>query len=365
MKMGELLKGENFNDSEDFIRYVDDILRDASTSIKAIFTLSNFKTPEEFLEDLKKSGFRVVSAHGIVFRLLKHSEKYGNVEYLALYTEDGNPIFFTLATKTKEIPPTLLDYLKRAKNISNLWISLTRMDELIENLKEEYKDDITATYFTGTYSPLFKRKAERRPNLTRFVEYRGDDALQSYEEFKYEYGILPRVFEFNILGYGTFRLDYQGIVVAKPRSSFSFVCQTMDEIISEVDISKEKITKAHVFDKPMKVGRKEFKTSLKFPWSVKLSEIIEVVKFEEFIKVLESEWEFLPIDVDIKRNDENSEFLDFSYFRVIDMMKPNEFSVICRNEDLKVYPSKTLDFGSSLRFFQSVKSFLDVNASLT
>ncbi|WP_148183438.1 hypothetical protein [Archaeoglobus fulgidus] len=357
---------ERFELSAEFIDYLDRVIKskEMPTSLKAIFTISNFKSADEFLYDLKKSGFKLISDYGCVFYLTKKSE-YGDVRYLALFTENHNPIFFTLATKTKEIPPTLLEYLNKSPYISNLWISLTKMDELVESLKKEYSDQIMGTYFTGTYSPFFKRKALIRPNIERFVEYRGDDAIQIYEEYKKYYGILPRVFEFNLIGYGTYRLDYRGILVIKARSSFNFIYQLMDSIVSEVEKSKQKITRARVLDKFMKTKRKEFKINIKIPWSIKLTEQLECVKFDDFVKVLEPEWQFLPLDIDISENAENSEFLDFSYFRVIDLIKPSEFSVVYNNKNLKIYPSDKLDLGSSLRFFQSVRSSLDPSAYLT
>ncbi len=357
--------GKKFESLEEFADYLEKLIRSKEIySLKVIYTISNFRSVNEFLSDLKKFGFRIISEHGYVFYLTKKSE-YGDVGYLALFTENCNPIFFTLATKTKEIPPTLLEYLNESSNISNLWISLARMDVLIESLKNEYPNQIIGTYFTGVYSPFFRRKALIRPNIERFIEYRGDDAIQTYEEYRNHYGILPRVFEFSLSGFGTYRLDYRGIVVLKAGSSFKFIHQIMDEIVSEIERSKEKIIKARVLDKHMKTQRKEFKINIRIPWSIELTEQLECVKFDDFVKILEPEWQFLPLDIDIRENTENSEFLDFSYFRVIDLMKPSEFSVIYNNKNLKIYPSDKLDLGSSLRFFQSVKSSLDPNACLT
>ena len=369
MKLNSLRLPVNtrFESSGEFIEYLDKFIRTKKlrSSLKVIFTVSNFKTTDEFLLDLKRAGFKILSDYGCVFYLSKNSKIYGDIKYLALFTEKSNPIFFTLATKTKEIPPTLLEYLNKSRDISNLWISLTKMDEIVKYLEDEYSNNIIGTYFTGMYNSFFKRKSLIRPNIDRFIEYRGDDAIQAYNELKKQYGILPRVFEFSLLGIGTYRLDYRGILVIKTGSSFNFIYDIMKEIIKEVEKSKQIINKARIFDKPMKLKDREFKINVKIPWSAKLTKPVETVKFEDFVKLLESEWKFLPVDIDMRKNVENAELLDFSYFRIIDLMKPSEFSVIYRNENLRVYPSKSVDLGSSLRFFQSIKTSLDPEAILT
>ena len=97
--------GDRFESLEEFISYLEKLIKskEISTPLKVIYTISNFKSTNEFLSDLTKSGFKLISEHGCVFYLTKKSE-YGDVRYLALFTEKHSPIFFTLATKTKEIP---------------------------------------------------------------------------------------------------------------------------------------------------------------------------------------------------------------------------------------------------------------------
>ncbi len=123
-----------FDDIQDFISFLeyDKSGYQLPSNLQIVATISTFKTIDDFIDNLIKYGFGIEKRYG---KLLSISKSINNnkIFYYAFFDDRNNvPLFLTRARKTDDIPETLLDYIKRARDISNLWIT-----QNYERMKED------------------------------------------------------------------------------------------------------------------------------------------------------------------------------------------------------------------------------------
>ena len=127
-----------FEDIQEFISFLEYDKKGSRlpSNLQIVATISTFETINEFIDNLVKFGFIIEKSYG---KLLLISKSINNrkIYYYAFFDDRNNvPLFLTSARKTDDIPETLLDYIKRARDISNLWITPRIMRELKDRLIE-------------------------------------------------------------------------------------------------------------------------------------------------------------------------------------------------------------------------------------
>lgn len=180
----------------------------------------------EFEDILEAFGDRFeVSPQGEFYELKTSYDKYGieiNVFlYLYQYSEVGQPILFTL-NSSEDISRTAEPIITTTEGIYYLWMP----PGIVESLKEKILDieGSRLTYFYGEkFSSKRRFDEERRPEYKRKDEYKGDDAADTLEERKMEYGIFPTRLRFQVPTKAQFQFSNLGeFVLMRGKTDFFF-----------------------------------------------------------------------------------------------------------------------------------------------
>ncbi|MDB2276650.1 hypothetical protein PM022_19430, partial [Halorubrum ezzemoulense] len=200
----------NFGSLEDVFELLGSTdLDELDGRLKIIGAISDFDETNELVQSLEPH-FQVGGEYGKLINLSAQvSEDEERVPYY-VYIDDTFPIFFTTGTLTKEIPPTLQEYLLSHPKIARMWIAKRQMERLRQSLVSQYSH-LIIPFFTGQRTKNVNIPANRRPNTERTIVYYGDDGIETYREMKHEYGILPSNIEFESPGNFDFRIKEQGI----------------------------------------------------------------------------------------------------------------------------------------------------------
>lgn len=347
------LKNEYFNDIGDFIGYLEGLQNDYQipSNLQIVATLSNFNSLTEFIDSLVKRDFVIENDFG---KLLYISKKLRDekIYYYTFFDDRNNvPLFLTVARKTDDIPETLLDYVKKSKDLSNLWIAPKAMNEIKDELVDKYPD-LLITYFSAKRSPFTDIPAEFRPDVERGIQYRGDDGKSTLDEMQYYYGVLPKILEIKLPNGVAFRIDNKGIITLK-HGDFSEIFGIIENLIKKLITIKNKIKGSSYSIR--KVGiNKQFKNYIQTPWSITLPSKMEYDDVSYFCKAIQSEdWEFTLID-DILMNGSM-----FFSARFIDNNNSSVFDITTTGSKIDVYPVDKADIGTSMKFYQFIIENID------
>ncbi|WP_127341327.1 hypothetical protein [Halorubrum sp. 48-1-W] len=199
-----------------------------------------------------------------------------------------------------------------------------------------------------------RSQQERRPEFKRREEYSGDDAAQTLEEAKMDYGITPTKLEFEIPTKASFTLGNEGgIVMNKGDAEFFFNDIVIDMAVSRVAEMNEQIQSSKL-DVIEKEGVEVFeKQSLE----IKLNNGLDYEDADDLITSLKEE-DFYPYNTSA----EKGSLLLTS--RVIDEENGGMFSLTTDGRQMSVLPKHGSSFDSVMRFYRFVVENFDSNAHL-
>ncbi len=328
--------------------------------IQLVATVSTYDSHSHFEESLKKGGF-------------KFCEKYGNLYWYETKTKDQNTheiktipyyffldeekniqLFLTRAKKTEEMPQTLLSYINKTRDISNLWIAPSIMHDLKNKLDNKFTDEFQLSYFTANRNSNSQIPAERRPAFERTIQYYGADAKSTLNEMEYLYGVYPKIMEIRI-GHSTkFRIDDKGIITLR-EGDVRPVFDTLDLVIQKVkNVSTEVLNSSYRKEKIGKVER-----WVQHPWVINIPNGIKANLASSLVTEMKNEeWNFIPLIPYI-----NNEQPYFSS-RIIDGLKSASFDVELTKNCASVYPVDKMDIGTALRFYQFICYNQDFEATV-
>lgn len=350
------IENKKFECIDEFIGFLEDERNgyEIPNGLQIVATISTLKTIDDFKEDLNKFGFLIENQFGKLLLLSKmaHNEK---IFFYSFFDDRNNvPLFLTIARKTDDIPVTLLDYVKKSKDVSNLWITPKVMKELKDRLTDEY-EDLMITYFSAKRTPTTDIPAEYRPDVYRGIQYRGDDGKQALKEMEFYYGVLPKILEIRLPNGVAFRIDNKGIITLI-NGNFSNIFKIIEDVIGKLIKLRDAIGESSYTIH--KVGiNKQFSNVIQTPWSVKLPLGISAKEIPFFCKFLSSEeWDFTLLDnIFIKEN-------MFFSARIIDNNNSSIFDVVTTGNLIDVYPVEQVNIGSYLRFYEFIVETVDPQA---
>lgn len=322
--------------------------------LSVIGSVSDFETKEEFIESLSPH-FTVEMRSGDLFLL--NSRKLDVPYYV--YVSDEFPIFLTTGRKTRDFPKTIDAYLKSERNIGRMWISKTDMEDLRQRVIRTYPD-VIIPYFTASRSKHSEIQAQRRPRRKRTIQYYGNDGRESFEEMKYEYGVLPTNIKFQLANEFKLRVTTRGVFTIKDGG--------LEEVFDVIEDSIERLKeiKEAIDDSGYSVRTNKFNERrtipLSRPWAIHLSEPLDgddARQFEDEEAL--SEWEFDLGDIDYAFTSERSHFkAEFVDERTLG-------KTILRSKDgtIRVYPREETGIDQSLRVFEFLNDQIDPNSYAT
>lgn len=334
-------------------------LEELSGDLSIIGSLSNFRTPEEFRESIS-SHFNVELSAENIFLL---NARYADVPYFVFLSDEGEeglfPIFFTSGRKTKDIPKTIDEYFKQELDIGRLWISKTEMEDLRQRISDSY-DNILMPYFTATRSKHSETPARFRPRYDRTIQYYGDDGLATFEQMKYDYGVLPTNLKFQKANKFKFRVTTRGTFTIK-NGGLDEVLSVIGDSINRLRDVKRAIDTSDFTTQPNKYARGRNLPQSR-PWAVKLSNELDGDDIRRFRREeLSEDWEFTLAS--LKEPDES----DSSRFQatLIDERTPGKTVLRSWGPSLRIYPRKRTGVDQSIRIFEFINDQIDPEADAT
>jgi hypothetical protein len=345
--------GAEFKDIQEFIEFLesDEQISSLPSNLQVVATISTLKTIEDFINNLKNHGFEIEEYHGKLL-LISKMTKGEKVLYYAFFDDRNNiHLFLTVARKTDDIPNTLLDYMKRSGYISNLWITPKIMQELKDRLIEEH-EDLLITYFSSKRSPNSEIPAQFRPDVTRGIQYRGDDGKRTLEEMEFYYGVLPKILEIRLPNGVYFRIDNKGIITLF-RGSFGDVFKIIESIVGKLIKIKYAIEESSYTIHKVGINN-QFSHAIQTPWSIVLPNGLKIKDIPNFCRSLrDDEWDFTLLDHMLLK--------ESSYFsaRIIDNNNNSLFDIASTGNCMDVFPIEQTDISSCIRFYEFLVENVD------
>lgn len=370
--------GEEFSSLEEVTNHIKETatLSNIDGNLSVIGSISDFDAAEDLIESFQ-SHFRIEQRHG---NLLLLNAKKLDVPYY-IYLSDEFPIWFTTGRKTEDMPESIDDYLKSESNIGRMWISKTQMENLRQRIVNRYPD-VLMPYFTASRSKHSDIPSNRRPRYERTFQYYGKDGLETFNEVKYEYGVLPTNLKFQKSNDFKFRVTTRGVFTIKNGG--------LTEVLTVIKDSIERLQEVKDVIDTSGFARKtnEFASGQTIPesrpWAVKLNSSVTQADIERLKEEIQ-EWEFNIGDLDVSFEEEvttsdeemSDETLQLKRKVIENESEPrlkaeliDERSfgkTVLRTHDstIRIYPREYTGIDQSIRLFEFITDQIDSEAYAT
>ncbi len=351
--------------AESFQTWLDEKAKDYSRQLKLVCLFSafdNWETPSQSfaLGRLLENRHFAVKEMGQIKEL---STSYTDPKtqqiipvkfYCHLSRESQILRCFTTAT-TDDIENTLF-LATEEPGLHHLWIS----PQVFEDIKHAILNQpgAKATYFVARRVSSISFDAKIRPEIERrTVIYFGDDAQETLNETKYQYGVTPDTIRFHVPGVGSLQINSRGMF-SYFGGQMSFLRETSDLAINRVLQTKRIIDSSKVQVISLKTAKKELELTQLKPWTIELERPIGPEGLEDLFRELESS-KFAVYNSVIMRGSLYSEST------VLDETKKTVFTVTADGHRISISPRYQPSFESFFRFYQAVVEKFDSGARCT
>lgn len=316
--------------------------------------VSNFETMSEFCDSIS-SHLTLEKKNG---NLLLFNASKCDVPYYVFFGDDDFPIIFTTGRKTEDLPITIDDYLSKESDIGRLWISKREMENLRQRIIHDHPN-VLMTYFTGTRSRHTEIQAQRRSRYERTIQYYGKDALNTFNEMKHEYGILPTNLKFQKANKFKFRVTTKGIFTIKHgglREVLGVIRKSIErlrEVKNAIDESGYQVTtNKFAHGQTMPESR---------PWAVQLSSRIDQRDVRRFESEELENWELTLSELDVSFKN------DTPYFKaqLNDKRTLGETVLQSHGDSIRIYPRESTGIDQSIRVFEFINDQIDPDSFAT
>lgn len=348
-------EGRIFSSRQEVTSHISDHvnLSELAGDLNVIGSVSSFKSLEAFLETIE-SHFTIVQQNG---NLLLLNAKEFDVPYY-VYWDDDFPIWFTTGRKTEDVPKTFDEYLKSESLMGRLWISKREMENLRQRIIENYPK-VLMTYFTARRSRHSDIESIRRPDVDRTFQYYGKDARQTFEEIKYQYGVLPTNLKFVKANDFKFRVTKKGVFTIK-HGGIGEVLKVIEDSIERLKSVKEAIDTSEFSIKPNKFVQ-DTNIPQSRPWAIHLKSEITKQDIDQFEGEELEEWEFMLSDIRTSFESETPSF----QIKLIDKRTLGTSVLHSKNGSIRVYPRENTGIDQSFRIFEFVNDQIDPKSYAT
>lgn len=342
-------------------RTLDDLLASATEQVRedgrnnfrAICLSSNLPISE--IADRFSHEF-AVSEQGEFIHLhtsyTKYRRKFEVHLYLYEYEKTGTPIIFTL-NSAEDVRRKAKPEIIGNDGIYYLWIPPNEMDAISDEVLDF--EGCRLTRFIGEkFGKEARSEQERRPEYERREEYSGDDAAQTLEEAKLDYGITPTKLEFEIPTKADFTLGNEGeFVMTNGDAHFFF-----EEIVIGMGVSRVAEMNDQIQSSKLDVVEVEgVEVFDKQSLEIELANTLDYEDADDFLHNLK-ERDFYPYNTSAT---EGSLLLTS---RMIDEENGGMFSITTDGEQLSVLPKHGSSFDSVMRFYRVIIENFDSEAHL-
>lgn len=339
---------------------LDDFLHSASNRMQRdqrsnfrVFCLTTDLSWDELLLRFK-SSFEITDRgefHELHGTYEKHGQLFHVYLYLYRHPETQSPILLTLNSH-EDFRRTADRIITGTQNIHYIWFP----PEEIALIQEEILDNEGARLveFEGKkYGRQRKYEEERRPQIRRKSGYEGDDAAETLEERKKEYGITPVHLYFEWPTIGEFHFRDEGEFVLTSGDPEFFFKEIVAPTLGTVDPLNTaiKASELHIVEKQgvQHIEKETLEIKLRAPLEYdERGELLEQMKGEGFF----------PYSV---QTEQGSLLLNG---RVVDEENGGMFSLSTDGTMMTVLPRYDSGFDSLLRFYRFIVEEIDSEARI-
>jgi hypothetical protein len=348
LRIGE----KEFSSLEDVTSYITDNvdLGSIDGDLSVIGSVSDFQSRDEFIQS-SSTHFSLEQQNG---DLLLFNARKLDVPYY-LYWDDDFPVWFTTGRKTEDIPETIDEYLKSDPRIGRLWISKTEMEDLRQRIVQTYPN-VLMTYFTATRSRHSEVDAQRRPRYERTFQYYGKDALETFNEVKYEYGVLPTNLKFQRANDFKFRVTKRGIFTVK-NGGLGEVLTVIRDSIDRLQDVKEAIDSSEFSIKRNKFAENN-RIPQSRPWEVQLQSPLTERDINRFEGEELREWEFTLSELRASFEGDNASF----QAELLDDRTLGRTKLLSKDGSIRIYPREETGIDQSVRVYEFINDQIDPSA---
>lgn len=328
-------------------------LRSIDGDLSIVGTVTDFQSLDALL-DSAQSEFNVIQRNGNLV-LLNASQL--DVPYY-LYWDEDFPVWFTTGRKTEDLPKTIDKYLEQQSNIGRLWISKTEMESLRQSIVQNHPN-VLMTYFTATRSKHAEVEAQRRPDFDRTFQYYGKDALETFNELKYEYGVLPTNLKFQQANEFKFRVTRRGVFTIK-HGGLREVLSVIQNSIERLQGVKDAIDSSDFQQTENKfVQGKSIPKSR--PWAIQLGSPLTAQDIDQFRNRDLEDWDFVLSEISESYSGESPHFKA----KIRDGRTLGESILRSKGDAIRVYPRENTGIGQSVRLYEFVSDQIDPDSFAT
>lgn len=326
-------------------------LKQLDNRLKIIGAISDFDSEDQFTQSLT-SHFQISSTHGDLINLsARVSDGDERVPYY-VFLDDMFPIFFTTGTLTKEIPPTLQEYILNRSEMARMWIAKRQMERLRESVVSG-NPYVIVPFFTGQRTKNVNISASKRPNTERTIVYYGDDGLETYREMKHQYGVLPSNIEFESPGHFHFRIKEQGIFtlmdsgVSQIYSLLSETKEHLQRVKNAIDTSSYGEESGQLLDRPIPYSE---------PWGIRLESGLsesDISDFEANIEFGDRDMTVTEYSPSYNPNGFAAEVVDTEHYARAELKSTKDM--------IRIYPRGNTGIDQNVRLYNFVDDYIDPN----
>lgn len=351
---------DHFSGRRDFNSHLSQLGTEAiERDLYVIVGLSQFNRAE-FLRLLERDGFSTTDL-GEITRIDKPfvdgDGNEGEASFYLHYDDSqhtgGVALFYTNQRKTEEIEGTILPLLEDSSGLYYLNVSPSLFRSIRQELIAE-NESSRIVEFVAHRSEDSDYPCRIRPEVTRTVNYYGDDGFEALEELEQNYGVRPRYLKFEVPERAQFKITRKGVFTLISGSLevlfdyVEFCVQKALEVKREYDASSFEMLPA---TETLSVPSSE-PADIRLSGQLNFSQVAEIQAHME-----SSDWVF----VDTFKQEGSVYFSGEIY----DQQKRERFRMKATDERIRVFPQEEEGgLGSFLRFFEFVQNHIDPEASV-
>jgi len=342
--------GESFPSLDVFIDHLHRTKFDnLDDNLKVIGSISDFTNTDDFIDSVDQH-FHIHDHSGDLIRASAQiSDEEEPVPYY-IFIDGTFPLFFTTGTLTKQIPPTLQEYILSRSEMSRMWIAKRQMERLRQSIVSNHPH-LIVPFFTGKRTRNVNIPAQRRGEVDRTVVYYGDDGLETFREMKHQYGILPANIDYEVPGQFKFRVKENGIITLLDggiREVYRVLEETkhhLRQVKDAIDTSKYGTEESQLLERQIPYSE---------PWAIELESGLVEPDVSNFRQNVEHD----DHDLTVTEYSPSYDPLGFSA-EVVDTENFARTEIRSARESIRLYPNESADIDQNIRLYNFVDDYID------
>jgi len=348
------VNSQDFADRLSFNQYLADNYETLTDRDLYILTSLSEYSQSAFLDVLRDANYQVVEDLGAVKKIEKlYDEGDKRAQFYMTFDDETDIVlFYSDMRKTEEIKSTLEKFLRFNQGIHYLFVS----PQILQSIREQIIEGEPAaqiTEFVAKRTERAETEATYRPEFARTINYYGDDGLEALRKMERNYGVLPRIMEFDVPGGLQFRVNREGV--------FKLVNGDLTEHYDYIQLCIEKAMKMkeayEVATFQMAPVSERLSIATSEPVAIELQNRLQYHEVGSFKNSLQNN-DYVVLD---SYAEEGS--LYFSS-KIIDGTKNSVFRIKANEDEIRVFPQDEKDLGSFYRFYEFIQDSIDERAQL-